>query len=160
MFFGGKSQRETKEEEPITTMEKQPSTEVEPVMTGEPRIEKKRERRRFRKKRIRSESEEGEASEEALSEETDRETETKKELTKQREERTALIPPPSTLISETISRYKDTPNFASAFYEKEEAQIQTALEEDEFPMEGAFEPHENREADSQEELLQDSDEVH
>ena len=31
-----------------------------------------------------------------------------------------IIPPPSTLISETISRYKDTPTYSGAFFEQEE----------------------------------------
>lgn len=31
----------------------------------------------------------------------------------------SLIPPPPTLISETIARYKDVPDFAGAFYERE-----------------------------------------
>ncbi len=125
----GKSQKDVKEEIPS---EKQ-SDDVESVIAGEPRVEKKRERRRFRKKRGRAESEDAEHLEGSSLEETEGDEETKAELMKQKEDRAVLIPPPTTLISETIARYKDAPNFANAFYEKEEAHVHTALE-DEFPI--------------------------
>lgn len=82
---GGKPSREEKEEEEAIQ-------EVEPAPAGEQKVDKRRERRRVRKRRGRGEQQE----------EKDTEiTESKQE------EKPTLIPPPSTLISETIRRYKD-----------------------------------------------------
>jgi hypothetical protein len=68
----------------------------EPLPSPDTRPEKRREKRRLRKRRGKDE----EVSEEVFAEE-------KKVVEKKIEERrTGLIPPPSTLISETITRYK------------------------------------------------------
>ncbi len=94
----------------------------------EQRLDKKRERRRFRKRRGRGESDEetSDTQEETFAEETTTEIQPSQEppASKPREERAALIPPPTTLISETLSRYKETPGYASAFYEKKEEHIE------------------------------------
>lgn len=89
---------------------------------AEARTDKRRERKRFRKKRGRDTEEEVAGALEApFPEESviEHDEEVKSEPTKPREERT-LIPPPSTLISETLARYKDTPGYSGAFYEKKE----------------------------------------
>lgn len=105
---------------------------TEEVEASEGRVDKKRERRRFRKKRGKSE-EAGHEEEEAEGLEAPfsggLEDETKHpEAPKPREERATLIPPPSTLISETLARYKDTPGFSSAFFEKKEEQREEVIE--------------------------------
>lgn len=75
----------------------------------EPR-EKRRDKKRFRKKREREEVAAVPA-----------EGETKPEEPMKLRE---LIPPPSTLISETISRYKEVPHYAGVFVEKEESVVE------------------------------------
>ncbi|MCH9627637.1 MAG: hypothetical protein S4CHLAM2_12780 [Chlamydiales bacterium] len=67
--------------------------EVEATVVEEQKVEKRRERRRTRKRRGQDEEDKGE---EAVSQEEGKPV-----------EKPSLIPPPSTLISETISRYKD-----------------------------------------------------
>lgn len=84
--------------------------------------EKRREKRRFRKRRERGENEEevAESAQATFPEPVlEEEPKSEAELAKPKEER-ALIPPPPTLISETISRYKDIPLFAGAFFDKDE----------------------------------------
>lgn len=91
---------------------------------GDKSGDKKRDRRRFRKRK--------ERDEEPLSEEA---------LAIREEKMATLIPPPTTLISETISRYKDLPNFAGAFFEREEKEMEeshVALEQEPAPEEENF----------------------
>ncbi len=65
--------------------------------TKEPKVDKRRERRRTRKRRTKDDTElEQETADEASSAEPVKQS-----------EKPTLIPPPSTLISETISRYKE-----------------------------------------------------
>lgn len=87
--------------------EKQPVVEAEEANPVEQNNEKKRERRRFRKRKEEP-LHQGEGF---------------------REEKISLIPPPATLISETISRYKDLPVFAGAFFDREEKQPGMELEQ-------------------------------
>ncbi len=68
--------------------------EVESAVVEEQKVEKRRERRRSRKRR--GQEEEEDQSEQVTSQEEGKPV-----------EKASLIPPPSTLISETISRYKD-----------------------------------------------------
>ena len=70
--------------------------EVEEVPIEDQRIDKRRDRRRVRKKRGKEESDEISEQETPKSEE-------------RKPERHSLIPPPSTLISENLSRNKTTP---------------------------------------------------
>jgi hypothetical protein len=84
------------------TKEEAPVSEAEPaVALVDQRVEKRREKRRFKKKRGKEGSEEGvEGQVSPFSPEEPKE---------KKVERPGLIPPPSTLISETISRYKVMP---------------------------------------------------
>jgi len=77
--------------------------------------DKRRDKKRFRKRR--GDKSEGEESPQKSTEEKPEEAPF---IKPSKEERATIIPPPSTLISETLSRYKDSPGFASAFYKKEE----------------------------------------
>lgn len=98
--------REEEEELPEKTAE-----EAQPERVDQRRKEKKRFRRRGRD---RFEKEEGEAVEGAEHLEGDEPPPLPRE-----EKPNLMIPPPSTLISETIARYKGIPDFAAAFFEKE-----------------------------------------
>lgn len=125
-------------EEPVTAVEGQtqtPQAETKPVI--EPRLDKKRDRRRqYRRRRGREEGGlEGGATEETPGSD-DKELAPRIELPEPRkfvpgEEPliqpittasilTSLLPPPPTLISETIARYKDNALFRGAFYSKED----------------------------------------
>ncbi len=142
-----KEMKEPEEEAAIAS--EKPLGEMEAAV--EQRGEKRKERRRFRKKRGRGadDQEEGtEAQEPSLVEE---EVKTQIEPPRFREERAALIPPPSTLISETLGRYKDTPGFASAFYEKKEEVLEERGE--------VLEDREEEDEVSKSLLLDDSDEL-
>lgn len=78
--------------------EEAPIQEIETAAISEQRADKRRERRRSRKRRKDEQEEEVfEIQEAALPTE---------EIKEKRVEKPSLIPPPSTLISETISRYK------------------------------------------------------
>lgn len=97
---GGKERpKEVKVEEETVTEEKTVEKEVEA------KGERRRERRRFRRRK--------EESREAPTEEATAEGKVREEKT------THLIPAPTTLISETLSRYKDIPGFAGAFFDRE-----------------------------------------
>lgn len=86
-------------EAPLKVKEEIPET-PETAISTEQRPEKRRERRRSRKRRGKDDfGEEGDEIQEALPSE-ERKPEEK------RPERPSLIPPPTTLISETIVRYK------------------------------------------------------
>lgn len=98
---------EAKEEAEVAQEEMQPAL---PRANGGDR---KKERKRFRKKKDKDVRGDEEVADQAP--------------TFRREER-SLIPPPPTLISETISRYKDIPSFAGAFFDKEEEVL--AVEEE------------------------------
>jgi len=76
--------------------------EAETAIVADQRVEKRRERRRYRKKRGKSEQDEESA-------ESQENTPYQEEATERKVEKPSLIPPPSTLISETISRYKLLP---------------------------------------------------
>jgi hypothetical protein len=78
--------------------EEAPIQEIETTAIVEQRVDKRRERRRSRKRRGKGEPEEtAEIQETAQPEE---------ETKEKRPEKPSLIPPPSTLISETLARYK------------------------------------------------------
>lgn len=83
------------------TKEEAPVAEIEAVVAPEQRVDKRRERRRSRKRRGKGEQEEEttEISEAITAVEEPKE---------KRVEKPSLIPPPSTLISETITRYKQS----------------------------------------------------
>ncbi|MBA3815026.1 MAG: hypothetical protein H0X29_00590 [Parachlamydiaceae bacterium] len=102
----------------------------------DPRLDKKRDRRRqYRRRRGREDGVEGAVSEES-SNVDNKELAPRIELAEPRKLvagdeslvqpvttasiLTSLLPPPSTLISETIARYKDNALFRGAFYSKEE----------------------------------------
>ncbi len=105
------------------------------------------ERRKDRRSRNRRRREKEEVKEEALVEEAEEHLppplQEREELvtpppspveeTKERAPR-VLIPPPTTLISETISRYKETPVYAGAFFTKEEIEAEELEEEEEEPV--------------------------
>lgn len=127
--------------EPKEEVSQEPSEqtlgEVEAAVAEQRGGEKKRERRRFRKKRGRGEG--GEQEEEGAEGETPEPSEeaavsiksVEEAPSKPREERATLIPPPPTLISETLARYKETPSFSGAFFEKKEEGPQEAPKKDE-----------------------------
>lgn len=89
-----------KEESPIQEV-------VETAAITEQRADKRRERRRYRKKRGKDESEEG--GQEVFPVEETTFPSGSSETKERRPEKPSLIPPPSTLISETIARYKVLP---------------------------------------------------
>lgn len=92
-------------EAPLKVKEETVASEEETPVSTEQRPEKRRERRRSRKRRGKGDfEEEGEETQEALPQEERKPEEKRTE--ERRTERPSLIPPPSTLISETISRYK------------------------------------------------------
>lgn len=98
-------------------------SEKEMKKTSESRLEKKRRPRRRRKGR--EEREEGtpeeesyEGTEEPYEEEAPATTETGKTVISP--SLTSLLPPPKTLIRETISRYKEDDLFKEAFYSRNE----------------------------------------
>lgn len=146
-----KPTREEKAEEPA------PIKEVEAAVE-EQKVEKRRERRRSRKRRGKDENYE-EREEEAVEEELPPKKERKEGL--KSVEKPTLIPPPSTLISETISRYKEIvihePSPAAIEEEKEEDS--KPKKEEEFfeePSEDSSEP--KQEAQPQE-SVEDDEEV-
>lgn len=93
------------------------------------RGERRRDRRRMRRQKDRFDKDspetengsEGRQQGEALP----------KEESFREEKPNLIIPPPSTLISETIARYKDIPSFASAFFDKDKEPVES---EDEAPI--------------------------
>lgn len=113
-------------------------SEEEQLVAGEGRTEKKRDRRRQqRRRRGREEIKEETVSsaesvqpvEEpaALSQITNGESKVSETVQTQISSSTfisSLLPPPPTLISETISRYKENVLFKNAFYTKEEVEEQ------------------------------------
>jgi hypothetical protein len=123
-----KAPRELREEEePISEKaQEEAPTEERPAPTGERRKEKKR----FRRGR-RDRFEKGEEGEKEEGAQEGQEPPVVKP--------TFIIPPPSTLISETIARYKDIPGFASAFFEKDK-QEEAPLEEAPMPGEEVSTP--------------------
>lgn len=154
------------QEEFVSTDEAQTDSSGDTKSTAEPRLEKKRDRRRqYRRRRGREEGNvEGAAPEDIASAEN-KEAIPNIELPEPRkfvgEENlaqpittasilTSLLPPPPTLISETIARYKNNALFRGAFYSKEETK--TAGEEGiapviplEQPEYGSFEVSEEEE---------------
>jgi hypothetical protein len=98
--------------------EEAPIQEIEPTALAEQRADKRRERRRSRKRRGK-----GEHEEESV------ELEVVEEPKEKKAEKPYLIPPPSTLISETITRYKM--NLPADEEEKEESLHQNSEQEDE-----------------------------
>jgi len=114
---------------------------TEKVEASETRLEKKRERRRHSRRRRREEREEGDKVEETAKTETKSE-EKQGQKTQPSSPKTeskglaepsslgVLLPPPQTLIADTISRYKGKEEFKGAFYSKEEEKEDTLLEEE------------------------------
>lgn len=158
---------ETGYEEPVASVEGQTQTVQEIKPPVEPRLDKKRDRRRqYRRRRGREEGgPEGGAIDEPSGTD-DKELAPRIELPEPRkfapgEESltqpittasilTSLLPPPPTLISETIARYKDNALFRGAFYSKED--LKTANNEEnvhvipiEQPEYGSFEVSEEEE---------------
>lgn len=113
---GGRKEEKTEEKEAV-----------------DPKTEKKRERRRSpRRRKAKTETspaEEASVAAEEISVEQAPKEESKKGVS-------SLLPPPSTLISETITRYKDNALFKDAFFSKEEQEGQEEQEEaeSEFPL--------------------------
>lgn len=138
-------------EEVIEEVSSQPSPEAKP----ETRIEKKRDRRRhYRRRRGREENVEG--AESRPEESSEGSENAKIEIPEPLEMSsstlqispetsvvtpslvTSLLPPPPTLISETIARYKDNVLFRGAFYTKEESKEEKeTVESDEIESESA-----------------------
>lgn len=122
--------------------EKQPEAQEDKteVANGEsraaPRLDKKRERRRnYRRKRVRDDAKE-EGATEVEGEETSSETESKNgsKIAAAMESETAtvirtVLPPPPTLISETLASYRENALFSGAFYNREE-QITESVEQE------------------------------
>lgn len=109
-----------------------PSTNITPVAasTTEPRPEKKRERRRhYKRRRGREEgsTEEGGTDEEGAKKEegVGEEISTPSPMPFM----SSVLPPPSTLISETIARYKDNALFKGAFFVKEDKEEKESEEQ-------------------------------
>lgn len=144
-----KPSREEKVEEPA------PIKEVEAAVE-EQKVEKRRERRRTRKRRGKGEHHE-EREGEAEVEEPPQKAE-KKEVVAKSVEKPSLIPPPSTLISETISRYKEIVIHEPKEEEREEKKTAPKKEEEFFE-----EPSEDSSAVKQEaqprEPVEDDEEV-
>ncbi len=99
---------------------------------SQPKVEKKKDRKKLRRKR----------SKDDLDEETQAEVPAPKVEKEEKAVPTpkktgglsSLLPPPNTLISETIARYKDDALFKDAFFSKEEKADATIFEaEEEFP---------------------------
>lgn len=89
-------------EAPLKVTKEEPAIEeIEAGVIAEQRPDKRRERRRYRKKRGKGE---GEEEVQAIPEETPFPVSVSEE---KKSERPGLIPPPPTLISETIIRYKE-----------------------------------------------------
>lgn len=130
-----KPNREEKEEETAVQ-------EVEAAVAEEQKVEKRRERRRTRKRRSKPEPQEKE-------EETAEKDEPVKSV-----EKPTLIPPPSTLISETIDRYKEIaihePSDEEAI--EQEGELTSKKKEEFFE-----EPSENSSQANQEAQPQESD---
>lgn len=125
----------------------QPSAEAS---SAEPRMDKKRDRRRQNRRRRGREGGEEEGQEGAAKSETG-EGQGERPAGAQvvtTSVLTSLLPPPPTLISETIARYKDNALFKDAFYSKEEQQateppvLPIVLEQPEY---GSFEVSEDEE---------------
>jgi hypothetical protein len=125
---------------PEEKQETLPDEEVETGTEGKstPRLDKKRERRRnYRRRRLRDEpgaKEEGSIAEES---ETSTETSVKEEARNGSKSPTsaeteapavvrAVIPPPPTLISETLASYRENALFSGAFYSREDAEKEGA----------------------------------
>lgn len=109
-----KAKHEVKEEEG-TEEEKEISTESSQEHAPAERGERRRDRRRMRRQKDRFEKDEVQTEKADIPSVGGEEK--KVESFREREEKPNLIiPPPSTLISETIARYKDIPGFASAFF--------------------------------------------
>jgi hypothetical protein len=114
-------EKEQEESSPEEQEEDFNNEEAATSVPQEPRGQERRKdgnKRRMRRRRggERFERAEGESNKEDLLEDGSAQ--------KPREDKPAfIIPPPSTLISETIARYKDIPGFASAFFEKEKEEV-------------------------------------
>lgn len=120
--------------EPVAE-EKQEAAEVTPAaneLRPEARSDKKRDRRRhYRRRRSREEKEEGASVEGGAVEEGDGESGKRTELAESGKAISSeaivttgmmatLLPPPPTLISETIARYREDALFKEAFYSRKE----------------------------------------
>lgn len=90
-----------------------PIQEVETAAIVEQRADKRRERRRYRKRRGKNDQEE----EGVEGQEIEFPTE---EIKEKKVEKPSLIPPPSTLISDTINRYKAQPPSDESISEEKE----------------------------------------
>lgn len=141
-----RTQREPHVEKAEIPSEESTSSEGEESAVGQPaaekiqegRIDKKRDRRRnYRRRRgregsLEDEGQEGENTFKTESKETDGAEGENSPLTQQvitTSILTSLLPPPPTLISETIARYKDNALFKDAFYTKEERTPHPSVEE-------------------------------
>lgn len=115
-----KAPREPREEEESISEKSQEEAPVEarPQAGGERRKEKKRFRRGRRGERF-EKGEDGEREEGTLQEGEEPQAPPKQNF---------IIPPPLTLISETIAKYKDIPGFASAFFDKDKPEDVVAEE--------------------------------
>ncbi len=114
--------------------EKEKEKEVEaPVEAEAPEVrgDKKRDKRRHsRRRRSKTETLASEEAREVEAEEAPYEEEAI-EKAPPRQTRSALLPPPSTLISETIARYKDNALFKDAFFLKDEDEVGVEEESEE-----------------------------
>jgi hypothetical protein len=111
-------------EEKRAAIEEEPANLSSTEKSQEGRGDKKRERRRnYRRRRGRDGTEEGQEGEVAV----EKGEESKPVMTTSI--LTSLLPPPPTLISETIARYKE--NFKDAFYTKEDKSTIASSQEEE-----------------------------
>lgn len=131
--IGGGREAAPQKPQPREPQEKEPEVQSEAAaLQNDPRSDKKRDRRRqLRRRRGGREDEPREADDKVAlpSPHPTAETETAQPIPPP--VFTSLLPPPMTLISETLSRYKEDAQFKGAFYSKEEAGAPTADQEDE-----------------------------
>lgn len=93
-----------------------------------PRLDKKRERRRnYRRRRLRDDGSKEEGTSEEVPEGRESETRNGSKIAAAVESETAtvirtVLPPPPTLISETLASYRENAMFSGAFYSREDSE--------------------------------------
>lgn len=121
-------QRERAEQVTESTAESEPLAEASTEVRSDGKVEKKRDRRRHARRR-RGRDDESVSSEELSEEEREGSSRTEDEAAIETGNLASsipavpfstMVPPPTTLISESIARYKDNALFKGAFFVKEE----------------------------------------
>lgn len=118
---GGREMRKEKEKEREEAPAMEPAAAAE---SSDARGDKKRDKRRHtRRRRSKGEPLPAEEAKEEAEEPVASEEPLEEKPAVPRPSRSALLPPPSTLISETIARYKDNALFKDAFFLKDEDEM-------------------------------------